>query len=585
MAESEIKRKLTAILAADVAGYSRLMNDDEEATLRALRAHRQAMDAAIARHSGRIVGTAGDSVLAEFASAIEAVRCGIEIQKELNTMNTGVPDERRMDFRIGINLGDVMIEGDDIYGDGVNVAARLETIAEPGGICISSTVFEQVRDRLPHDFEDIGEHSVKNITRPVHIYRVPLLEKAQAKSAAKSGAAALELPNRPSIAVLPFENMNKDPEQDYFSDGITDDLITELSRLPDLFVISRNSVFTYKGKAAKVQDIAKELGVRYVLEGSVRKAGERVRITAQLIDAETGHHSWAERYDRELQDIFAVQDEITQTIVGVLAGKIAAEEIARAARKPTESLEAYDWFLRAYDAFLRFQKDEKEEARGMIGKALELDPKYARAYTLLGWSHLQDVFMGWSDDPVQSLTTSFEMAQKALSLDASDNWSHWVIGACLLFQRQHDKSLAAYHRAVDLRPNDADVLAHLSVPLIFVDQTEQALAVVKKAMRLNPHCPWWYNWVLGWAQLRCGHPEAAIAAIEKIGRPIPESHIIVIAAYMLLGQEAEARAEAEAMLRRDSSFSLDRWAATQPYRNPERLTEMVEALRHAGLPE
>ena len=582
MSAGDFKRKLTAILAADVAGYSRLMAEDEDATLQALRTHRQSMDAAIERHSGRIVGTAGDSVLAEFASALDAVRCGIEVQKELQNANAAVPKERRMEFRIGINLGDVMIEGDDIYGDGVNVAARLETMAEPGGIYISSTVFDQVRDRLPHDFEDIGEHSVKNITRPVHVYRVPLLETAQTKSA---GGGGLELPDRPSIAVLPFENMNKDPAEDYFSDGITDDLITELSRPPNLFVIARNSVFVYKGKAVKVQDIAKELGVRYVLEGSVRKAGERVRVTAQLIDAETGHHSWAERYDRELKDIFAVQDEITQTIVSVLAGKITAEEFARAARKPTESLEAYDWYLRAFDTFLRFKKEERSEAREMAEKALALDPKFSRNYTLLGWSHLQDVFMGWSDDPVQSLTTAFEYSQKALAIDANDNWNHWVVGVCLLFQRQHDKSLAAYYRAVDLRPNDADVLAHLAVPLLFVDETEQALAVIKRALRLNPHCPWWYNWVLGWSELRSGNAEAAIAAIEKIGRPIPESHLIVVAAYMLLGQEAEARAEAEALLQKDPDFSLTRWGAVQPYRNPEKLEEVVAVLRQAGLPD
>ena len=375
-----VERKLAAVLSADVAGYSRLMGLDEEATLKTLTDYRTAMGALIAGHGGRIVGTAGDSVLAEFASAIEAVRCGIEIQQDLEGRNAELAPDRRMEFRIGINLGDVMIEGDDIYGDGINVAARLERISEPGGLCISATVFEHVRDRIPHDFEDLGEHSVKNITRPVRVYRVPLAERGTPQAAA--GAAAddgLTLPDRPSIAVLPFENMNHDPAEDYFSDGITDDIITELSRRRDLFVIARNSVFTYKGKPVKVQDVGTELGVRYVLEGSVRKVGERVRITAQLVEAASGHHLWAERYDRELQDIFAVQDEITETIVGRLVGKLDQAERDRASKKAPESLEAYDCYLRGYDLFLRFTQETRDEAREMMERAAGLDPGYGRA--------------------------------------------------------------------------------------------------------------------------------------------------------------------------------------------------------------
>ena len=579
-----IERKLAAVLSADVAGYSRLMGVDEEATLKTLTEYRTAMGALIAGHGGRIVGTAGDSVLAEFASAIEAVRCGIEIQRDLDGRNAELAADRRMDFRIGINLGDVMIEGDDIYGDGINVAARLEKIAEPGGLCISATVFEHVRDRIPHDFEDLGEHSVKNITRPVRVYRVPLAEKGHAVPAAAAGDG-LELPDRPSIAVLPFENMNHDPAEDYFSDGITDDVITELSRRRDLFVIARNSVFTYKGKPAKVQDVGTELGVRYVLEGSVRKAGERVRITAQLVEAASGHHLWAERYDRELQDIFAVQDEITETIVGRLAGELQVAERDRAVKKAPDSLEAYDCYLRGFDLFIRFTQEDRAEARQMMEKAAALDPHYARVQTLLAWGHLSDVFMGWSEDPVRSLGSAFETAQKALALDATDNWSHWVVGAVLLYQGQHQRARAAYDRALELNPNDADVLAQFGGFLNYVGESEEAVATIERAMRLNPHCPWWYLWLLGWAEQLAGRPERAIAVIERIGNPIAEARLIRVVGLMMLGREAEARDEAAEVLRLKPGFTVRQFAVAQPYQDPSRLEETAARMRAAGIPD
>ena len=579
-----IERKLAAVLSADVAGYSRLMGVDEEATLKTLTEYRTAMGALIAGHGGRIVGTAGDSVLAEFASAIEAVRCGIEIQRDLDGRNAELAADRRMDFRIGINLGDVMIEGDDIYGDGINVAARLEKIAEPGGLCISATVFEHVRDRIPHDFEDLGEHSVKNITRPVRVYRVPLTEKGHAVPAAAAGDG-LELPDRPSIAVLPFENMNHDPAEDYFSDGITDDIITELSRRRDLFVIARNSVFTYKGKPAKVQDVGTELGVRYILEGSVRKAGERVRITAQLVEAASGHHLWAERYDRELQDIFAVQDEITETIVGRLAGELQVAERDRAVKKAPDSLEAYDCYLRGFDLFIRFTQEDRAEARQMMEKAAALDPHYARVQTLLAWGHLSDVFMGWSEDPVRSLGSAFETAQKALALDATDNWSHWVVGAVLLYQGQHQRARAAYDRALELNPNDADVLAQFGGFLNYVGESEEAVATIERAMRLNPHCPWWYLWLLGWAEQLAGRPERAIAVIERIGNPIAEARLIRVVSLMMLGREAEARDEAAEVLRLNPGFTVRQFAMAQPYQDPSRLEETAARMRAAGIPD
>ena len=587
MEPRSVERKLAAVLAADVAGYSRLMGLDEEATLKTLTEYRDAMGALVTVHGVRIVGTAGDSILAEFASAIEAVRCGIEIQQDLKGRNSDLPADRRMDFRIGINLGDVMIEGDDIYGDGINIASRLEKIAEPGGLCISATIFEQVRDRIPHDFEDLGEHSVKNITRPIRVYRVPLSQKGAAP--ADGGTAAkgseLELPDRPSIAILPFENVNRDPAEDYFSDGITDDIITALSCRRDLFVIARNSVFTYKGKPAKVQAVGAELGVRYVLEGSVRKAGERVRITAQLVEASSGHHLWAERYDRQLEDIFAVQDEITETIVGRLVGKLDQAERSRAMEKAPDSLEAYDCYLRGYDLFLRFARDDRDEAREMIERAAKLDPGYGRARSLLAWSYLSDVFMGWTEDPIKSLQSAFETAQEALALDASDGWSHWVVGAVLLYQRQHDRADAAFARALDLNPNDADVIAHRTMMFVYTERREEALESMKRAMRLNPHCPWWYFWLLGWAERMAGNPERAIAAIERIGSPIPECRLITALSHLALGQEADARAEAEAFLRLVPDFRLGQWSMTQPHRDPSTLAEIVASLRAAGLPD
>ncbi len=584
--QSGVKRKLAAILAADVVGYSRLMGADEEGTLKTLTTYREAMDAFIVRHGGRIVGTAGDSVLAEFASAIEAVRCSIEIQQELKDRNGALPEERRMEFRIGINLGDVMIEGDDLYGDGVNVAARLEGVAEPGGICISNTVFDQVRDRIPHDFEDLGEHSVKNITRPVRVYRVPLLEREAAMTGpGASDDAALALPDRPSIAVLPLTNMSSDPEQEYFSDGITEDIITELSRFPDLFVIARNSVFTYKGNPVKVQEVAQDLGVRYVLEGSVRKAGQRVRVTAQLIDAASGSHVWAERYDRDLEDIFAVQDEITRTIVGALVGKLNQTERARAMRKPTENLEAYDLYLRGFELFLRFTEADNAAGRELLEKAVELDPGYARVYGMAAWSHLTDSFMGWSSNPAQSLAQAAELAQKALAIDPSDNRSHWVIGAASLYQGQHERALAGYQRALELNPNDADVLANLGLPLNYLNRPEEAERAIKKAMRLNPHCPWWYYWVLGWSQIMLGRAEEAIASVERIGNPVPACRLISIRAYMQLGREAEARAEVAEVLKAEPDFTLRHWQATQPYKNKEDMAPDLESLRAAGLPD
>src|SRR6266581_129379 len=447
-----MERKLTAILSADVKGYSRLMGEDEEATIRTLTTYRQVMTTLIQQHRGRVVDSPGDNLLAEFASAVDAVRCAVDVQHELKVRNAELPDHRKMEFRIGINVGDVIVEGEKLYGDGVNIAARLEGLAEPGGICIAGTVYDQVKNKLALRYEYLGEQEVKNIAEPVRVWRV-LLEPEVAVSAVEAGSSrskvqgpksksesykhrsqwavvamiglllgvgtvvavrerflpapstqhltpntqpALAVPDKPSIVVLPFTNMSGDPEQEYFSDGMTEDLITDLSKLSGVFVIARNSVFTYKGKAVEVGEVSRRLGVRYLVEGSVRKAGNRVRINAQLVDATTGGHLWAERYDRELQDIFALQDEVTQKIVFALKIQLTPEEQARFRQAPTNNLDAYDSFLRGQTYFWRYTREANSQARQMFERAIELDPQYAGAYAVLGWTYLVEWLSQWS---------------------------------------------------------------------------------------------------------------------------------------------------------------------------------------------
>jgi adenylate cyclase len=409
----EVERKLAAILAADVAGYSRLMGADEEGTLRTLKRHRaELIDPKITEHHGRIVKTTGDGLLVEFPSVVDAVRCGAEMQLAMAARNRETPEERRIEFRLGVNLGDVIVDGGDIYGDGVNVAARLEGLAEPGGICISRAARDQVRDRLDLELEDLGEQNVKNIARPVRVFRVVL------ESGGGPPASALELPDKPSIAVLPFANMSGDAEQEYFAEGISEDIITELSRFNSVFVIARNSSFTYKGRDVKVQEVARDLGVEYVVEGSVRKAGNRVRVTAQLIEAASGNHLWAERYDRDLEDIFAVQDEVTQTVVATVAGRLEAAEMERTKRKPTERLAAYDYLLQGKDLHHRVTKEANAEGLEMLEKAIELDPDFAEAHAWLACTLGQSWARGWAEQGEETLDRCRAEIRAAHELDA-----------------------------------------------------------------------------------------------------------------------------------------------------------------------
>ncbi len=572
MQPHSVERKLAAILSADVQGYSRLMGEDEEATLHTLTACREIIDSRIHQHRGRIVGTAGDSVLAEFASVVDAVRCAVEIQEQLKARNAELPAQRRMEFRIGINLGDVMVEGEQIYGDGVNVAARLQSLADAGGIFIAGTVYDQIENKLPLQYEYLGEQAVKNIVKPVRVWRIRLEEAESPKSQVpgpkskvesqksrrvgiahrnwvaggvgglllvvgtivalwyrshpplsiqdsalrtEAAPAALPLPDKPSIVVLPFVNMSEDPKQEYFSDGITEDLTSDLSRISSLFVIARNSAFTYKGKAVNVQEIGKELGVRYVLEGSVRKADSQVRITAQLIDASTGYHLWSGRYDRPLKDIFTLQDEIVQKIVTTLKLQLTLWEQGLQVRKRTDSLEAYDYFLRGVDSYWRLTKEANAQARQMFEKAIELDPQYAAAYVPLGGTYLQDWNWRWSPDP-QNLERAFELAKKAVALDDSLPGAHGLLSWVYMQKQQPDQAIAEGERAIALDPNNDQSYAMQAEVLNFTGRPEEALKSMEQAMRLNPRYPAWYSFELGNAYHFTGRYAEAIAAHKQV---------------------------------------------------------------------
>ncbi len=533
------KRKIAVILAADVEGYSRLMGADEEATLDTLAAYRRAMDDRIVERGGRVVGSAGDSLLAEFPSAVEAVRCGVEIQGELGKRNAELDSDRRMAFRIGINLGDVIAADGDIFGDGVNVAARLEKIADAGGVCISGTVYDQVKGKVEVGYDDLGAQHVKNIAEPVRAYRVRLAAEA-------APTATLNVPSEtPSVAVLPFDNMSADPEQEYFSDGMTEDVITTLSKLSGLLVIARNSTFTYKGKAVKVQDVGTELGVRYVVEGSVRKAGERIRVTAQLVEVATGHHLWAERYDRTLEDVFAVQDELSQEIASALEVRLSAGEKKQLARKPTENMEAYDLLLRGREVMMRSTREANEDARTMFQRVLELDPGCAVAYARLAQVSNVAGMYGWGGGE-KTGRDAVELAEKALELDPTVPFAHGVLGNIHLWSHHdHERALAEARRWIELDPNDADGVLNLAHVLVWAGRPGEALPLIEKSMQLNPHYSFITLFNLGHAHWVLGDCQAALAAFGRGIARNPDfapNHVFHGVVLAELGKIGEARA-------------------------------------------
>ena len=678
MTPQDVKRKLAAILSADVKGYSRLMGEDEKGTVRTLNTHKEAITTLVQHHHGRVVDAPGDNMLAEFASVVDAVECAVGIQKELKTRNAELPENRRMEFRIGVNLGDVIEDGEQILGDGVNIAARLESLSEAGGICISGTAFDHVKNKLNLGYKYLGEQTVKNIMEPVRVYRVlmepevagkvigekraktrqwqmatmglvvilivvvaviviwkfyipstpkpevtpkekivvsqperaptgvhPSAEVAPKEKVAPPSSEkvskpiipspsvdkadpkkmALPLPDKPSIAVLPFTNMSGEKEQEYFSDGITENIITGLSRIPRLFVIARNSTFIYKGKGVKVQQVAEDLGVRYVLEGSVQRSGNRVRITAQLIDALTGNHLWAERYDRDLMDIFAVQDEITMKILQSMRVKLTEGEQALRIRPP-RNLEVFLKILQGQEYIQRFNIEGNIMAKQLAEEIIALDPEFPWAYYMLASTHMMDVVLGLSKSPKESIEKAVELTQKAISLDPKDPRHYGLLGYLYVMKRDYDKAIAEVEKAVALDPGGAETNAWVGMTLNGVDRPKEAISLFEKAIRLNPNGPTWYFLNFGHSYRMIGQYQEAITQYKRALRVAPNNimaHLGLAATYRLLGRDEEARAEAEEVLRLNPKFSLESYAKTLPFKNQAQIDRLVDALRKAGL--
>ncbi len=632
MADEGFKRKLAAILSADVGGYSRLMDDDEEATVRTLTTYRTAINDLVQQYRGRIVDTPGDNILAEFTSVVDAVNCAVEIQRELAERNAELPYNRKMEFRIGVNLGDVIEEEGRIYGDGVNIAARMEAMAEAGGICISGRAYDQVANKLGLEYENLGEHQVKNITTPIRVFRVLSFPGAaahrvvDAKKTLKRkwrkiafglaavlvvaiAAAAIwnfylrpsavevasvermayPLPDKPSIAVLPFENMSEDPKQDYFSDGLTEQIISTLSKVPSLFVISRSSTFTYKGKPVKVQKVAEELGVKYVLEGSVQRTAARIRIMAQLIDATTGHHIWSERYDRQQKDIFAIQDDITLEIMKALRIELIDGEQERTRQKhETSNLEAFEKTLQGRLYVTKFTKEDNVRGLQLFEEAIALDPEYARAYVGAGFAHFYYARYGWVESRDESIEMALKYAQKAIELDGSLDMAHMLLGTVYFMRRQFEEAIAAAEHAVSLNPNGADAYSALGAFLGLSGRWEESIVYTKKSIRLNPFAfATYFHW-LGRAYFMTGQYDEAIATFKKALYVSPNylpAHAFLAACYSSLNRQSEAESAAKEVLRINPKFTLESYAKTLPYKNKADVERYMAALRKARLPE
>jgi TolB-like protein/Flp pilus assembly protein TadD len=585
------QRRLAAILAADVAGYSRLMGEDEEGTLATLTSHLSEMIApCIGEHRGRLFKTMGDGFLAEFASVVEAVQCAIAIQDGMGARNAGVAEPRRMDFRIGVNLGDVIAQDDDLFGDGVNVAARLETLAKPGGICISRAARDQVRDRMAIALEDLGEVSVKNIARPVRCFAVNR-DSGQASASSNSPRQQISLKpsEKPSVAVLPFDNLSGDPEQDFFADGMAEDVITALSKLRWFFVIARNSTFAYKGQSPDVRQVARELGVRYVLEGSVRKAGERVRIAAQLIDGATGNHLWAERFDRQVVDIFEVQDDITRSVVRALEPQLYAAETLRIRSNPPESLDAWGCVIRALWHLERFTKDDNEQALQLLRQAVGLSPDYAKAHSVLAFAEARRVFFG--DDIEATLSVARQSAQTAVALDCDDPWGYFSTGYIVCFTSKYDEAIAWYRRAIELNENFALAHGNIAAALALGGQPDAAIEAVELSMRMSPRDPFNFAYLhfAAIAHFAAGNYAEGIACEERALRERPKAPPalrFLAACHAELGQMDEARRAIVDVLRLapQSSIKRDVYGQVAYARETDR-ERYAAALRKAGLPE
>ena len=635
MAKEGFKRKLAAILSADAIGYSRLMRADEEATVRSITAYRVLISSIVQQHHGRIVDSPGDNILAEFASVVDAVNGAIKIQEEIKRGNTDTPKDRRMEFRIGINLGDVIEEEERIYGDGVNIAARVEGLASAGGIAISGTVYEHIKEKLSLGYHYLGEKEVKNISEPVRVYRLltepadtgkligeekPKLNKLLWTAATaivliilivstisirnyyfrpsfepvSTEQMAFPLPEKPSIAVLAFDNLSGDPEQDYIADGISENIISDLSKISEMFVIARNSTFTYKGKPVKVQQVSKELGVRYVLEGSTQKIGDRLRITAQLIDATTGHHLWSEKYDRNMKDFFALQDEITHRIIVELQVKLTEGEQARISHKSTTNLEAWSYAVRGLKLFERASKENNAKARKLFERAVELDPDYVWAWVRLAWTHVVARRPGWSESPSESLKKAVEISQKVLALDETDSDVRALLGLVYLFQNQYEQAVIEGQKSIELSPTNAQAHVILAVSMNNVGRFDEAIELVKKAMRLHPYYPAYYLQWLGAAYRMTERYEDAITVYRQLldrtkkGEfPSLSAHLFLVEVYAEYGRDEEARTHAAEVLKIRPRFSIGdvNKISTYRYKDHAHLERRLNALRKAGIPE
>ena len=584
--DKQFERKLAAIFYGDVAGYSRLTGQDEEGTHRILSSYLDAITDAIEHHNGKVVHFAGDAVLADFSTVKDALSCAVDAQQDIKNRNQDFSDDEKLEFRIGVNLGDVIVDRNDIYGDGVNIAARLESLADSGGVCISGAVYDAIRGKLELDYEFLGEQRVKNIAEPVRAYRV-IIESTQF-DVPTPPVAASDLPDRLSIAVLPFTNMSGDPEQEYFSDGISEDIITDLSKVSGLFVISRNSSFVYKGKSVNVQQVGRDLGVRYLLEGSVRKAGNKVRITSQLIDSNTNGHVWADRFDRDLEDIFAVQDEVTQKIVSALQVKLTQAERERLTHRDTDNLDAYDYLLRGKEYYLRFTREANQQARQLYENAVELDPNYATALAELARVCVQARNHGWTENLVEPLKQASAFAERAVELNDSLPQAHVVLGFINMWKQDHEAAITEVNQGLALDPNHAEGHMYQAIILGFAGQPEESMESVEKSIHLNPGSPFWYLFAQGNAYFSMERYPEAIAACIKAAIINPNfifAHLLLLACYSNVGNQEECEAELKECLARMPDLSVSWAQEVMPYKDRDVLTRFINNLQQAGLRE
>lgn len=579
-----MERRLAAILVADVVGYSRLMGQNEAGTLAALKAHREELIVPeVAEHHGRVVKLMGDGMLVEFPSVVEAVQCAVEIQRGMAERNQDAPSERQIAFRIGINLGDVIVEDDDIYGDGVNVAARLEGLAASGGITVSGTVHEHVEHKLDLRFEDLGLKTFKNISEPVRIYNVSAMTNTDPVKRDQSSEG------NPAIVVLPFENLSADPGQEYFCDGLTQDITTELCKFPNFFVIAAKSAFSYKNQQKRAEEIGRELNVRYILEGTIQSAGDHIRVNAQLVDAETGHHLWARRFDKNLTDIFEIQEEVIELIVGALAPKLTAVERARAARRPTENINAYDAFLRGTHHLathldvMAESEDALLESRRWFQTAIELDPNYARAWGWLAYTHVTGWTEGWTGP--ETLDLAKDYAEKAVTLEPEDYDTHWALAYVYQARGKLDMALSAYVSALELNRNDPDMLVEMAETLCCIGRHAEAVRQIERAMTMNPRFPEWYRWMFGWVLYHLREYGRSNEQLEKIVRPNNEVRLIIATNYAQLGESERAAEALKRFQQKRSDWTVEKERQTLSYRHREDEEHWLAGVRKAGLPE